>query len=68
MHSNLEDAMRLIPLLVQRHHFRVGWLSFLAGVFPALHRREDIRHLPPYLKRDIGLDEHRPPDWERLLR
>jgi hypothetical protein len=68
MHSNLEDAMRLIPLLVQRHHFQVGWLSFLAGVFPVFSRREDIRHLPPHLLRDIGLNEQAPPDWERLLR
>ena len=60
--------MRLFPLLVQRHHFQVGWLSFLAGVFLLLHRREDVRQLPPHLLRDIGLSEHRSPEWERLLR
>jgi hypothetical protein len=32
------------------------------------NRREDVRDLTPYLKRDIGLDEQRVPDWERLLR
>ena len=60
--------MRPFPLLVPKHHFRIGLLSFLAGLFPRTGRREDLRDLPDYLKRDIGLDEHRPPDWERLLR
>lgn len=60
--------MRLFPLLVQRHHFRIGLPSFLAGLFPLLAGREDIRDLPPHLLRDIGLSEHRGPDWERLLR
>ena len=60
--------MRLFPLLVQQHHFQIGLLSFLAGLFPLPTRREDIRDLPPYLLRDIGLSEHRSPDWERLLR
>jgi hypothetical protein len=30
-------------------------------------RREDIRHLPPYLLRDIGLNERRVADLERDL-
>jgi hypothetical protein len=37
-------------------------------MFPVGSRREDARDLPPYLQRDIGLEERRPPDWERLLR
>ena len=60
--------MRPFPLLVPKHQFRIGLLSFLAGLFPRTIGREDLRDLPDYLKRDIGLDEHRPPDWERLLR
>ena len=60
--------MRPFPLLVPANQFRIGLQSFLAGLFPITIRREDVRDLPPYLKRDIGLDEHRPPDWERLLR
>jgi hypothetical protein len=60
--------MRLFPLLVQRHQFRIGVQSLLAGLFPVLVRREDVRDLPPYLKRDIGLEEHGAPDWDRLLR
>jgi hypothetical protein len=60
--------MRPFPLLVPANQFRVGLQSFLAGLFPRAVRREDLRDLPDYLKRDIGLDEHRAPDWERLLR
>ena len=61
--------MRLFPLLVPKHHVWIGLRSFMAGLFPLATRREDVRDLPAYLKRDIGLDEHRPPDrWERLLR
>lgn len=60
--------MRPFPLLVPKHQFRTGLLSFLAGIFPRTVRRDDIRDLPDYLRRDIGLDEHRAPDWERLLR
>ena len=60
--------MRPFPLLVPSNQFRIGVQSFLAGLFPIATRREDVRDLPDYLKRDIGLDEHRPPDWERLLR
>ena len=60
--------MRPFPLLVPANQFRIGVQSLLAGLFPIATRREDVRDLPPYLKRDIGLDEHRPPDWERLLR
>jgi hypothetical protein len=60
--------MRPIPLLVPANQFRIGLQSFLAGLFPSAVRREDLRDLPDYLKRDIGLDEHCPPDWERLLR
>ena len=60
--------MRLFPLLVSSHQFRIGLQTFLAGMFPVASRREDARGLPPYLQRDIGLEERRPPDWERLLR
>ena len=60
--------MRPIPLLVPASQFRVGLQSLLAGLFPIATRREDVRNLPSYLKRDIGVEEHRPPDWERLLR
>lgn len=60
--------MRPFPLLVPANQFRIGLQSFLAGIFPRTVRREDLRDLPDYLKRDIGLDEHRPSDWERLLR
>jgi hypothetical protein len=60
--------MRPFPLLVPANQFRIGLQSFLAGIFPRTVRREDLRDLPDYLKRDIGLDEHRAPDWERLLR
>ena len=60
--------MRPFPLLVPANQFRIGLQSFLAGIFPRTVKREDLRDLPDYLKRDIGLDEHRPPDWERLLR
>jgi len=60
--------MRPFPLLVPKHQFRIGLQSFLAGLFPVTIRRGDIRDLPDYLKRDIGLDEPCPPDWERLLR
>ena len=60
--------MRPIPLLVPASQFRVGLQSFLAGLFPIATAREDVRNLPPHLKRDIGLDEPRAPDWERLLR
>lgn len=60
--------MRPFPLLVPKHQFRIGLLSFLAGLFSRTIGREDLRDLPDYLKRDIGLEEHRGPDWERLLR
>jgi hypothetical protein len=60
--------MRSFPLLVPANQFRVGLQSLLAGLFPLATKRDDVRNLPDYLKRDIGLDEHRPPDWERLLR
>ena len=60
--------MRPFPLLVPASQFRIGLQSLLAGLFPLANRREDTRNLPPHLKRDIGLEEHRPPDWERLLR
>ena len=60
--------MRSFPLLVPANQFRTGLRSLLAGLFPLTTRRDDVRNLPDYLKRDIGLDEHRAPDWERLLR
>jgi hypothetical protein len=60
--------MRPFPLLVSASQFRIGVQALLAGLFPVASRREDVRDLPAYLKRDIGLNEHRPPDWERLLR
>jgi hypothetical protein len=60
--------MRPFPLLLPANQFRIGLQSFLAGIFPRTVRREDLRDLPDYLKRDIGLDGHRPPDWQRLLR
>ena len=60
--------MRPIPLLVPANQFRIRLQSLLAGLFPIANRREDVRNLPPHLKHDIGLDEHRPSDWERLLR
>jgi hypothetical protein len=55
-------------LLVPANQFRIGLQSFLAGLFPVTIRRGDVRDLPPYLKRDIGVQERRPSDWERLLR
>jgi len=60
--------MRPFPLLVPANQFRIGLQSFLAGLIPYAVRREDARDLPDYLKRDIGLNEHSAPDWERLLR
>jgi hypothetical protein len=60
--------MRSFLFLVPASQFRIGLQSLLAGLSPVATRREDVRDLPDYLKRDIGLDEHRPPDWERLLR
>ena len=60
--------MRPFPLLVPTHQFRIGLAAFLAGIFPRQVGRENVRNLPDYLKRDIGLSEHQPPDWERLLR
>ena len=60
--------MRPFPLLVPANQFRVGVQSFLAGLFPVAMRREDVGDLTPYLKRDIGLEEQRVPDWDRLLR
>ena len=60
--------MRPLILLVPANQFRIGVQSFLAGLVPLAARREDVRDLPPYLQRDIGLDERRPPDCERLLR
>jgi hypothetical protein len=61
-----EDAMRLFPLPVPKHQFRL--LSLLAGMLAVATRRENVRNLPPYLKRDIGLDDSRIPDWDRLIR
>ena len=60
--------MRPFPLLVPASQFRIGVQSLLAGLFPVATRREDVRDLTPYLKRDIGLEEPGVPDWERLLR
>ena len=60
--------MRSFPLLVSANQFRIGLQSLLAGLFPLTTKRDDVRDLPDYLKRDIGLAEHRPPHWERLLR
>jgi hypothetical protein len=60
--------MRPFPLLVPASQFRSGVQSFLAGLFTVGNRREDVRDLTPYLKRDIGLDDPSVPDWERLLR
>lgn len=60
--------MRPVPLLVQASQFRSGLQSFLAGLFPVATRREDVRDLTPYLKRDIGLEEPGVPDRERLPR
>jgi hypothetical protein len=37
-------------------------------LFTAKQRHQDIRDLPSYLLRDIGLSEHRACDWERDLR
>ena len=37
-------------------------------LFTLHDRREDIRHLPPYLLRDIGLSERRVTDQKRDLR
>ncbi|WP_119302262.1 hypothetical protein [Dongia deserti] len=59
--------MRFFPLLVRKDQFRVGLQSLLAGLFPILTRYDDVRNLPPYLLRDIGLSERRDPDWDRLL-
>ncbi len=59
--------MRPFPLLVPASQFRSGLQSCLAGLCPIANRREDVRDLTPYLKRDIGL-EHGAPDWERLPR
>lgn len=60
--------MRSFPLLVPANQFRIGLQSLLAGLIPLATKRDDVHNLPDYLKRDIGLDNHRPPDWERLLR
>jgi hypothetical protein len=60
--------MRPFPLLMPKHQFRIGLQSLLASLFPRMAKREHLRELPDYLKRDIGLDEPRPPDWHRLLR
>jgi hypothetical protein len=60
--------MRPFPLLMPANQFRIGLQSLLAGLFPIATRRDDVRDLPPHLKRDVGLDERCPPDWERLLR
>jgi hypothetical protein len=60
--------MRPFPLLVPAAQFRIGVQTFLAGLFPYAARREDVRDLPDYLKRDIGLGGPSAPDWERLLR
>ncbi len=42
--------------------------SWWQRLFTPRERREDIRHLPPYLLRDIGLSECRVADWKRDLR
>jgi hypothetical protein len=63
-----EDAMRLFPLPVPKHQFRIGLPLFLAGMLAVATRRENVRNLPPYLKRDIGLDDPRIPDWDRPIR
>jgi len=60
--------MRPFPLLVPAIQFRIGVQAMLAGIFPRTTRREDVRDLPDYLKRDIGLNEASAPDRERLLR
>ena len=60
--------MRPFPLLVPANQFRIGLQSYLAGLLPGTTGREDVRDLPDYLKRDVGLDAAPPPDWERLLR
>ena len=67
MHSNLVTVMRLFPLLVPACQFRIGLQGMLAGLFPLSRRGEDVCHLSDYLRRDIGISEHRPPDRERPL-
>jgi hypothetical protein len=42
--------------------------SWWRSLFTSHHGREDIRHLPPYLLRDIGISERRAPERERDLR
>jgi hypothetical protein len=59
--------MRPLPFLVSQHQFRTGLQVFLAGMFPITLHRQDVRNLPPYLLRDIGLDERKKPDWKHDL-
>jgi hypothetical protein len=59
--------MRPLPFLVSQHQFRTGLQVFLAGLFPVALNRGDVHDLPPYLLRDIGLDERKKPDWKRDL-
>jgi hypothetical protein len=47
-----------------RSPLRSIWRNLFTSAWP----HEDIRRLPPYLLRDIGLSEHHMPDWERDLR
>ena len=35
--------------------------------FDPASRRAEVRNLPPYLLRDIGISEQHPPDWKRDL-
>jgi hypothetical protein len=48
-----------------------GFLMRLRALWPdrfhPISRRAELRGLPPYLLRDIGLDEQRPRDWKRDL-
>ena len=60
--------MKLFPLLVQSHHYQIGLLWFVAGLFPLFARHAYVRDLPAHLLRDIGFSEHRSPDRDRLLR
>jgi hypothetical protein len=47
--------------------FRTGLRSLLVDLFRLTSRHDDVRNLPTYLLRDIGLDERRNPDWPQLL-
>jgi len=35
--------------------------------FHRASRRSELDTLPPYLLRDMGMDEQHPPDWKRDL-